>query len=339
MNSRVVAVVVFTLLMAVAALYLLLSSPDRQQGDIDLSPTSPEAIDAAPSSAAAALQTPETQNAAIAAAVREKYLSRIGDAVWQIKLIDHLINLMKKVDPENWLARVEQILALAFPELVDQLLERLSAMLRYEDWLANTLPFMSFQSPDDRYQALWATRRALFGEDAEVIWAAELVDRRFREQLGALDDSSVPMTGKVAQYIELLRDTYGDKVFGSQGYNTTQFMGDFLQLESVQRELRSADPAQQGELLRAFRQQMGLDEAALARWDELDAQRREHRVSGEDYMAARQTLTESLSGEALEQAIQQLQIDHFGEEEARFIRNEEASGVFRFQESQMIGVN
>lgn len=281
----------------------------------------------------------EARMAALAASLREKYLDRIDDPIWQVKLIDHLINLMKQMDPNNWQARVEEILRTAFPDRFEELLDRMAAMLSYEEWLANKLPFMTFESSEARYAALWEIRRALFGEDADLIWASELQERQFRQQLGVLDNTDMPWPEKAAQYVALLTETYGDRVFGNQGLNTSQLMGEFLQLESVQDVLRSADTEQQAELLRAFREQMGLDEAALARWEELDIARREQWTRGDRYMAERQALTARLSGEALEQAVQQLQVQYFGEEEARFIQNEEASGVFRFKDQQIIGIN
>jgi lipase chaperone LimK len=306
-------------------------SPDRQSA-ASASAASPDISDSA-------IQVSEAKYEAYAVSLRERYQDRIHDPVWQVKLIDHLIGLMKEVDPDNWRNRVEEILRLAFPDLIDVLLDRLSAMISYEEWLANTLPFMSFESPEARYQALWATRLALFGEDANLIWASELTDRQFRQQLALLDDAGVPVADKATQYIDLLRQTYGDIVFGNQGYNTTQMIGEFLQMGSVQDELHNAEPDQQREVLRAFRQQMGLDEEALARWEQLDSHRHAHRQTGDLYMTERQRLTATLSGSELTEAIQELQLDLFGEEEARFIRNEEASGVFRFQDRQIIGVN
>jgi hypothetical protein len=337
MKSRVAVAAALALLLAGAAFFYL---PDLYVDDSRVEKVSrlASAIDSVADASGAGLSE-EERMAALAASLREKYLDRIDNSVWQVKLIDHLINLMKQLDPDNWQARVEAILRAAFPNWIDQLLDRMAAMLSYEEWLANKLPLMTFESSEARYAALWEMRRALFGEDAELIWAGELQERQFRQQLGALDSNAMPWSEKTAQYVALLAETYGDRVFGNQGVNTSQLMGEFLQLDSVQDALRSADAEQQAELLRAFRKKMGLDEAALARWQELDAARRQQRVSGDSYMAERQALSARLSGEALEQAVQQLQVRYFGEEEARFIRNEEASGVFRFEDRQIIGIN
>jgi hypothetical protein len=49
-------------------------------------------------------------------------------------------------------------------------------------------------------------------------------------------------------------------------------------------------------------------------------------------------LEATLQGEALETGIQQLQERMFGEE-AEMIRNEEASGYFRYQGAQQLGLN
>ena len=341
MKHRVFVTAALGLVFAGAAFFFLLDMRTGEGQADDVSLLGPP-VKSAPISAPVVVEevmSEEARMAALAASLRERYLDRIDDPIWQIKLIDHLMSLMKQKDPLNWQAAVEAVLRQAFPEKFAELMERMAAMLRYEEWLANTLPFMSFESSEDRYAALWDMRRALFGEDADLIWASELQERQLRQQLGDLDNRAMPWQEKTAEYVALLKDTYGDRVFGSQGVNTSELMGEFLQLESVQEALREADADQQAERLRDFREQMGLDEAALARWEELDNARREQRLSGDAYIAERQALAENLTGEALQQAIEQLQIRHFGEEEARFIRNEEASGVFRFEQEQVIGVN
>lgn len=281
----------------------------------------------------------DTRDETIAAALRDKYAERIDNASWQIKVVTQLMDLMKQLDPDNWRARVESILRLAFPALADHLIARLDAWLDYQLWLENTYAFMEFVDVSERRTTLWAKRESLFGDDAYVIWAAEQANEAFREELATIDAAPVPMAEKADLFIDTLTEAFGDKVFGNQGYHTTQLMGEFVGMPSVQAELRQLSAAEQDAQLRDFRARMGLDAAALDRWGELDQLRREQRSTGEQYMDERRRLAETLSGDALDGAIEQLQNDLFGPEQARFIRNEEATGVYRFERPQTIGLD
>lgn len=91
--------------------------------------------------------------------------------------------------------------------------------------------------------------------------------------------------------------------------------------------------------MRSFRSDMGLDPAALKRWDALDEERDTSRTMGTTYMTERSRLEARYQGAELEQQILQLQNRLFSADEARFIRNEEASGHFRFRTPQTTGVN
>lgn len=56
-------------------------------------------------------------------------------------------------------------------------------------------------------------------------------------------------------------------------------------------------------------------------------------------MQERAALTKQYEGDALQLQIQALQNRKFGSEEAQYIRNEEETGYYRYQERQQIGVN
>ena len=275
----------------------------------------------------------------IAEAVRARYADRIDQPDWQIKVLTHLMNLLQELYPENWEAALTTVLELAFPDHVDTLLSMLQRWLDYERWLEEVFSVMTFSDPEQRNQTLWDKRRALFGDDAEVIWASEIKQRAFNDRLAQLDQQPGDVSAKADDYVALVRETWGESAFGNHGRLTTQLMGEFVKLDSVQEQLRDMPPAQQDQVLTEFRREMGLDDEAIARWSELDEERREHRSTGSDYMARREALINSLEGEARQEALWQLQVELFGEEEARFIRNEEESGVYRFEQEQTIGLD
>lgn len=275
----------------------------------------------------------------IADALRRKHAAQIHQADRQIQLLNHLMALLQEMYPQGWREAMLTVLQLAFPEWADRLMARLQDWLDYQRWLEDVFSTMTFTDAEQRYQILWDKRLVLFGDDARVIWAAELRQRAFAEAVQTLDQQPGDVTSKAQRYVELIRETWGETAFGNHGRNTTQLMGEFVKLDSVQTQLRDMGPAEQQVVLNDFRRDMGLDDEAIERWESLDEERREQRALGDIYMSNRAAIVEELDGEAQQQAIQALQVELFGEEEARYLRNEEASGVFRFESEQIVGFN
>ena len=335
---RAVAVVAAVLIVAALILAWRLMAPAPiAPAPVESSATSMPATSAANSVLPAPATGIDPRLQQIADAVRTKYADRIHQPDWQIKVLSHLMNLLQQLYPETWRDALATVLQLAFPEQAVALWARLEQWLAYERWLEEVFSVMAFADADQRQQTLWDKRRALFGDDAEVIWAAELKQRAFDDNLAQLDKQSGDVTTKADAYVALVRDTFGDTAFGNQGRLTTQLMGQFVKLESVQAQLREMPPAQQDQVLTEFRRDMGRDDEAVERWSELDQERREHRSIGSEYMARRDALINTLEGEAQQDALWQLQVELFGEDEARFLRNEEQSGVYRFEQQQVIG--
>lgn len=277
--------------------------------------------------------------AQIAEAIRTKYGDRIHLPDWQIKVLNNLLNLLQTLYPDTWQDAIYTVLKLAFPELADQLMARLQDWLDYQQWIAAVFDVMTFANADERRQTLWSKRRSLFGDDADIIWANELRQQAFDNALAEINQFQGSFDDKSDQYVQLVRDTFGETAFGDNGHNTTQLMQTFVGLESVQTELRDASPEDQDALLMAFRQDMGLSEAAVGRWQQLDAERRDHRENGDLYQQQREQILASTPEEDQQDALWQLQVELFGEAEAKFIQNEEASGVYRFETEQVIGLN
>ncbi len=106
-------------------------------------------------------------------------------------------------------------------------------------------------------------------------------------------------------------------------------MNRFLDLGSVQKDLGAMAPEQRAESLRTIRQEMGLDEEALKRWEELDQRRDVRWEMGSQYMSEREALAREYSGPELEAKLKELRARYFTEE-ADILAEEEASGFFRF---------
>ena len=95
-------------------------------------------------------------------------------------------------------------------------------------------------------------------------------------------------------------------------------------------------PEQRRQTMREVRKGLGLDDEALARWDELDRTRDQRWDGGARYMSERTALADTYSGEELELRVHELRVRYFGGE-ADTIRSEEQSGFFRFERERRWG--
>lgn len=270
--------------------------------------------------------------------LRQQYAAKITNPYWQMNLIDALVRKFKKKYPTDWEERVRAMLRALFPELADSLLAKFAAYLDYAQWTEN-LNTQHFETSEERLRAAWEKRRELFGEDAELIWANALKQEQVTQVLQTLGLSGDPLPDKVQTYVDTLVDAYGNDALDANKVNTTELMSNFLQLASVQDDIHRLDPVEQREALRQFRTAMGLDGAALKRWDDLDTVRAQRRSKGEQYMELRTQLEKQYQGNGLDSRLDKLRKETFGEDEAQYLRNEEASGYYRFSQPQVIGVD
>ncbi len=271
--------------------------------------------------------------------LRSRYGKSIGEPHTQMRMLEELMRHFQKLNPSGWEADLLAMLQQAFPELYDELALRLRQRLEYERWVKEH-PELREKPAAERRAAVWEERNRLFGKDvAEKLWAAELRNTAMADALAAIDalpDAS--LRDRMARYKQSLDQTYGAQ---SQAYvqaHQQELMTRFLDLSSVQKELGAMAPEQRAESLRTIRQEMGLDEEALKRWDALDKQRDVRWELGSQYMAEREALAQRYSGADLEARLQELRARYFADE-AQTIAEEEASGFFRFTRPRVWGRN
>ncbi len=181
----------------------------------------------------------------------------------------------QKLNPSGWEADLLATLKLAFPELYEELAARLHQRLDYEKWMKEHRDELQ-QKPDaERRTAVWEERNRLFGKDvAEKIWAGELRNQAVASSLSTIDALPDATVGeRMAKYKQSLEQTYGKDTEAYVKLHQQELMNHFLDLGSVQKELATLPPDKRAESLRSIRQDMGLDEEALMRWDELDKMR------------------------------------------------------------------
>jgi hypothetical protein len=312
----------------------------------------PEAI--APGAASAAFTLPGGAAASATAAsaplpselgelvayLRARFGKHLANRYVQIQMLEKLMRHFQAKNPAGWQAELLAALRAAFPERADELAANLERRLAYEDWLAQHKDRLAGLGERERRDALWEARKRLFGEDAaEEIWASERKNQAVSDALAEIDarpDATV--SDRLAQFRDSLLDVHQEHTDAFLQNRRQEAVNRFLALDSVQRELASLPPAERATALREVRKGLGLDDAALGRWDSLDQERDRRWEAGRAYMTERAELAKQHAGEALEARLAELRARYFGAEAAT-IADEEAAGFFRFDRPRRYGFN
>lgn len=272
--------------------------------------------------------------------LRERFAATIDNPYVQMRVLDKLIRHYKKLDPAGWRERVLQALAEAFPGRAAELAERLQERLDYQDWMESERDRLRGLEPAERQAAIDQARERIFGDDiAEAIWAGEREQRAVASALSAIDTSvDTSVADKLQMYRQSLDDIHDGDASGYLGANAQQAMDRFLDVASVQRDLSDMDPDRRRQSLRDIRAGMGLDAAALTRWDALDRKRDERWARGKRYMEERAALLQRHQGTELESQLVALRKRYFADQ-AELIAQEEAGGLLRYDQPRRWGRN
>lgn len=269
--------------------------------------------------------------------LRDKFTPHIHGKHAQIKAIEQVIAYLMAHYPEDWQDRMYEFLKQLFPELADALYEQFQKLTRYNDWLRNNRQVLLKLTADDRRRAMWEARREAFGADAEEIFAAQRSGEQVRDALASLETvQGMTIDQKLATYLDAIHEAYGDDAEFLIQSKQTEVMNSFLSVNAVQTELHAMSAEDREAALREIRRGMGMDEAALERWGELDEQRDEAWDSGQQYMQERERIQSQYEGEEEQRRMQELQEEHFGDE-AEIIRNEEEAGFYRYGNRRRFG--
>lgn len=292
-----------------------------------------------PTSGASQATATQTQDELVTY-LRSRYGKNIRDPRVQIEMLEELMRHFQKENPDNWEQALLAAVRAAFPELYDELAAMLERRVAYGDWMKQHRARLQGLDPQERQAAIWEERNRLFGQDvAERIWASEIKNRAVSDALAAIDThegASIP--DKLSMYQQALEDIYQEHTDAYLQRHQHDALNRFIGLESVQAELSRMSAAERSQSLRQIRQGMGLDEQALARWDDLDRTRDERWEQGRAYMQEREALTAQYTDAELEAKLTELRARYFGTE-AEVIAREEASGFFRFEQPRRWGQN
>lgn len=283
---------------------------------------------------------PDKELEELATFMRTRFGEKLKEPYIQIKMLEDLMRFFQKRHPDRWQEELLAFLKKAFPEMYDELAAMLRNRVDYEKWVKDNTSYLRGLSDKERRSAMWDARNRLFGkETAERIWASELKNQALADTLAALDaNSDANLAQKLSTYKQRLQEIHGEQTEIYLERHRQETMNRFLDLSTVQQELSAMTPQERSQSLRTVRKEMGLDDEALKRWDELDRTRDARWDAGAKYMAEREALAKQLSGPEREAKLQELRARYFGSE-AEIIGQEEASGFFRFERPRQWGRN
>ncbi|WP_369600467.1 hypothetical protein AAIA72_11515 [Hahella sp. SMD15-11] len=269
---------------------------------------------------------------------RERFAARLDHPVGQVRALEALMRWLQSVYGEDWLAHAREWLMQLAPDRVDALMARLEQLVAWQDWLKAERDTLATLSKAERRARLWAQREAIFGDDARVIWENQWRSEQLDDQLSAITQQPLPLSARVDAWRRAIDEVYGDEAEAVRQRHAQELTDRFLNQDAVQQDLQTLPATARYQVLRGLRAAMGMDEAALERWEALDKVRDERAAKGQAYMAERERLVKALSGPALETALDDLRRRYFGPQ-AGVIASEEASGFFRFREPRRYGIN
>ncbi len=253
----------------------------------------------------------------------------------QVRSIEQLINYLRNRYPDDWESRVMALLQQLFPDWAELLYERFQSLIGYNEYLEINRAELRRMPAQERRDALWQARYQAFGPEADAIWAAERRSQALGDALRELDpELSTP--ARLEQFTAALHEIYGEAAPTLLDKRRTELVNRFLDQAPVRAELASMDPDERRDTLREVRAGLGMPEEALARWDALDAHRDAAWAAGQDYMQRREEILASGSPEDTQWQLDALRQEVFGEQ-APQIRDEEASGFYRYAHERRYG--
>jgi len=296
---------------------------------------------AKPAASGAIVTSPaEPVDPELIAHLRSRYGANIRDPYVQIRLIEALMRHFQSHDFLRWRRELLRAVRAGFPERYDEIVSNLDRRVEYGRWMEENQASLNAMEPETRRAAIREERERLFGQGAaDEIWASERKNQAVSDTLKEIDGlEGTSIDEKLSTYTERLEEIYEESYESHLERHRHDAMNRFLSLDSVQADLTGMSAEERSAALRDIRKAMGLDEAALERWDALDQARDSRWEKGKEYMAERAALSGLYSGRELEEKLTELRQGYFGTG-ADVIAAEEASGLYRFGGPRKWGQN
>ena len=276
------------------------------------------------------------------AKLQESYGENIDQLHIQASLIRIKAFMLERY-PVGGEHRFARVIHAAFPLLAESILSLLDRLEIYNQWLGANQASLTELPFTEQHAALWAKRREIFGDDADLIWSEEKAElagkgNAIRAHIAELEENtSMSLNEKLYQLQAALSEQQAGSLQSAVTSPSTVVQA-FLSLDSVQVNLSDMDPAERQLKIDDIRRQSGFSEERIQELAKQDAEKEARWQNGLAYMAKRGELTESLEGEALEQSLSNLRTEFF-KHEAITIEQEEDAGFWRFSRPRIYGVN
>jgi hypothetical protein len=275
----------------------------------------------------------------------DRYSDKIHLLHIQAKLITIREPLIKKLSVPSE-ENLKAVLASAFPNYENSILDVWSRMDAYEKWLLTENRTLMELNAVSRSEMLWDKRNQLFPIAAANIWSEEqdqyeTAQLNFHSEVDQLDRSyDTPMSEKIQRLQSSFKQA--DNVFtrslGQQsGMHKNTIASVLFGLTSVQKDLQQLEPEQRQLEINAIRRELGYDEDTIIKMSTLDNKREQRWNNGYAYMESRDQLIAS-SDHTSEIQLNELRSQFFGNS-AETIEREETSGFYRFQRPRYYGRN
>ncbi|MBW4933561.1 hypothetical protein [Marinobacter sp. F4206] len=270
----------------------------------------------------------------------EKYGAQLAHPKSQIRMLEELMRYLAQIDPEHWRENMLALLQAWFPNQHEALTQRMTSLLAYQTFMERERYALRAMTPDERRDFIWSKRRELFGDEAEIIWQAELQNRALAQSLQSINSDSGTPVRKAQAYHAAIEQAFGEQANRLLESRRQELTDRFLTLSSVQQTLHQQSAPERYDTLRAIRSELGMKETALNRWSELDRTRDERWSQGDRYQAKREAIMAKYEeGPERQETLEQAAEEMFGEDMAEVIRSEEAAGYYRFDGERVYGQN
>ncbi|KJS33631.1 MAG: hypothetical protein VR64_02570 [Desulfatitalea sp. BRH_c12] len=276
--------------------------------------------------------------------LRQRYGPTISWIGTQADLLDVQKRIMAMFPGQDGRAKFRRILRLAFPEHADQVIATLDKLEQYQRWLADSEGLLARMTSFERKAALWEKQRELFGDDAEDIWAGELLASEARTSamqdviadLGASRGTSIEE--KIDAFQDALQQTYENSADAYLLKERFMLAKVFFSLDSVQEELKAMPTEYRSLKMDQIRREMGFSEDEIANIQLLDAERDRRWETGLKYKQERDQVISTYEGVEQESRLDALRKNYF-QDEAETIAREEQEGFMRFNRPRIYGRN
>ncbi|MEW6526284.1 MAG: hypothetical protein AB1444_06405 [Spirochaetota bacterium] len=268
---------------------------------------------------------------------RDKYGKTIHHKHTQVMLVEKLMGYLMKMYPDDWVVYMYAMLREIFPGMENEIFDIFEKLHKYNTWLEENEKDLAQLSSKDKRNALWEKRYEIFGKDADQVWESEKRIEPIYTALDTIQEGNMPFHEKLSLYKQSIQEAYKSNTDTFVARKQQELMNSFLDVESVQKDLSNMTPQERKESLKEVRKAMGLDSAALQRWEELDTIRDQRWDAGMQYMQQCAELEKKYKGAELEKQLDSLRIKYFGDE-AETIKNEEESGYYRFSQPRKYGL-